>query len=71
MQNFYEDKMNDLIVDIEDLETAINSLKKLKHTPEVINAILKIDDIIERKKIEFHNYEHQMQRELGYGFNRT
>ena len=71
MQNFYEDKMNDLIVDIEDLETAINSLKKLKHTPEVINAILKIDDIIERKKIEFHNYEHQMQREYGYGFNRN
>ena len=63
--------MNDLIVDIEDLETAINSLKKLKHTPEVINAILKIDDIIERKKIEFHNYEHQMQRECGYGFNRN
>ena len=61
--------MNDLIVDIEDLETAINSLKKLKHTPEVINAILKIDDIITRKKIEFHNYEHQMQRECGYGLN--
>ena len=61
--------MNDLIVDIEDLETAINSLKKLKHTPEVINAILKIDDIITRKKIEFHNYEHQMQKEYEHGIN--
>ena len=39
MQNFYEDKMNDLLIDIQDLESAINSLKKLKHTPEVINAI--------------------------------
>ena len=69
MQNFYEDKMNDLLIDIQDLESAINSLKKLKHTPEVINAILKLDDIIERKKIDFHNYEHQMQREYGYGFS--
>lgn len=61
--------MNDLIIDIEDLESAINSLKKLKHTPEVINAIIKLDDIIERKKIEFHNYEHQMQKEYGYGLS--
>lgn len=61
--------MNDLLNDVEDLEGAVDSLKKLKHTPEVINAIIKIDDIIERKKIEFHNYEHQMQREYEHGIS--
>lgn len=61
--------MNDILNDVEDLEGAVDSLKKLEHTPEVISAIIKIDDIIERKKIEFHNYEHQMQREYKHGIN--
>ena len=33
--------MNDILNDVEDLEGAVDSLKKLKHTPEVINAIIK------------------------------
>lgn len=63
--------MNELLEDIEQLEGYVNKLKKLKHTPEVIDIIRQTDDMIEKKKLQFHNYEHQMQREYGYGFNRT
>ncbi|MDB2315473.1 hypothetical protein N9V27_00700 [bacterium] len=49
--------MNDILNDVSDLESAVDCLKKLDHTPDVINAIIKIDDIIERKKTEFNDYE--------------
>lgn len=59
--------MNELLQDIEELEGFINNLKKLKHTPAVIDIIRQTDDMIERKKLQFHNYEHQMQREIQNG----
>ena len=63
--------MNELLEDIEQLEGFINNLKKLKHTPAVIDIIRQTDDMIERKKLQFHNYEHQMQREMFNGINRS
>ena len=49
--------MNDILNDVLDLEGAVDCLKKLDHTPDVINAIIKIDYIIERKTTEFNDYE--------------
>ena len=63
--------MNDLLQDIEQLEGYVNKLKKLKHTPAVKDIIRQTDDMIEKKKLQFHNYEHQMQREYFNGINRS
>jgi len=69
MQNFYEDKMNDILQDIQELEGTITSLKNVNNKPEVISAIRKIDDIIDRKREEFNKLEEQMQKEYIYGFS--
>ena len=67
MQNFYEGKMNDILQDIQELEGTITSLKNVNNKPEVITAIRKIDDIIDRKREEFNRLEKQMQKEYFNG----
>ena len=67
MQNFYEGKMNDILQDIQELEGTVTSLKNVNNKPEVIYAIRKIDDIIDRKRDEFNRLEKQMQKEYFNG----
>ena len=67
MQNFYEGKMNDILQDIQELEGTITTLKNVNNKPEVISAIRKIDDIIDRKRDEFNRLEKQMQKEYFNG----
>jgi len=67
MQNFYEGKMNDILQDIQELEGTITTLKNVNNKPEVIYAIRKIDDIIDRKRDEFNRLEKQMQKEYFNG----
>lgn len=67
MQNFYEGKMNDILQDIQELEGTVTSLKNVNNKPEVISAIRKIDDIIDRKREEFNRLEKQIQKEYFNG----
>ena len=59
--------MNDILQDIQELEGTITSLKNINNKPEVISAIRKIDDIIDRKRDEFNRLEKQMQKEYFNG----
>tara|TARA_B100001057_G_scaffold386963_1_gene394012 strand:- start:5803 stop:5973 length:171 start_codon:yes stop_codon:yes gene_type:complete len=49
--------MNEILHEIDDLESAVKELSKGNHTAEVINAIRIIDVQIDRKKAQVHAFE--------------
>ena len=49
--------LNEILHEIDDLESAVKELSKSNHTQEVINAIRIIDVQIDRKKSQVHAFE--------------
>tara|TARA_R110001592_G_scaffold149282_6_gene374748 strand:- start:101 stop:301 length:201 start_codon:yes stop_codon:yes gene_type:complete len=66
MQNFYEDIMNEILLEIEELEYTVNSLKNIDK-PEAIIAIRSLDEIIDRKKLQVTKFEKEIEQEFANG----
>jgi len=66
MQNFYEDIMNEILLEIEELENTVNSLKNVDK-PEAIIAIRSLDEIIDRKKLQVSKFELEIEQEFANG----
>lgn len=49
--------MNEILHEIDDLESAVKELSKGNHTPEVINAIRILDVQIDRKRAQVQAFE--------------
>lgn len=66
MQNFYEEIMNEILLEIQELEYTVNSLKNI-NKPEAIVAIRSLDEIIDRKKLQVSKFELEIEQEFANG----
>ena len=66
MQNFYEEIMNEILLEIQELEYTVNSLKNI-NKPEAIIAIRSLDEIIDRKKLQVSKFELEIEQEFANG----
>ena len=49
--------MNEIVLEIEQLEKAVDNIKKLQHNSITINAIRQIDVMIDRKRAQLKAFE--------------
>ena len=49
--------MNEILHEIEELERAVDNIKKLEHNSITINAIRQIDVMIDRKRAQVRDFE--------------
>lgn len=49
--------MNEIVLEIEELEKAVDNIKKLEHNSITINAIRQIDVMIDRKRAQLKAFE--------------
>tara|TARA_Y100000992_G_scaffold300284_1_gene268641 strand:- start:1725 stop:1895 length:171 start_codon:yes stop_codon:yes gene_type:complete len=49
--------MNEILHEIEELEKAVDNIKKLEHNSFTINAIRQIDVMIDRKRAQVQAFE--------------
>ncbi len=49
--------INEILHEIDDLESAVKELSKANHTPAVINAVRIIDLQIDRKRAQVQEFE--------------
>ena len=58
--------MNEILLEIEELENTVNSLKNVDK-PEAIIAIRSLDEIIDRKKLQVSKFELEIEQEFANG----
>mgnify|MGYP003651140318 CR=1 FL=1 len=58
--------MNEILLEIEELEYTVNSLKNIDK-PEAIIAIRSLDEIIDRKKLQVTKFEKEIEQEFANG----